>query len=476
VDSELTSDPFDSYGLDDDSLPAPVHPDHPLAERKPPAEAWDAFALSAGDKAALGPEHVSACRGYGSVSASRLPPRLHWPAAWIAKVCDQPVAPWWAAGQRGLHGDLQRMIRHQFGRQAAAPSSVAEEAWRYLFRAWSASGEHDMRAHDLEAEIRRMGWSAAAVRAWSHLLSPHLTVRRPIPRTKPPSRCADIQCDEIVHVEIEYPKTQVRFALPDEYLALATSEIRRNLEIGIDLATELMGSEGLPIPAIERDPQLAGDDFYRTYGIAALFFIQIALLERLIAKDAALARREASVWRESSALFSRLRIWAAGRSDLLSPADAAEVLLGLGDAAFWDAHAQRDLLFSLSRRWGGLPDRLRNRLEKRLLRGPPQRREKESIRGYRARKARFTLGRLIWLRDQGCAFGFDLEAKLAELRARAPSWRDEYASSAARSFEGRSGRVGRDLSTRGLETEPLATIFLRAAQVGGHDYDRMEER
>jgi hypothetical protein len=115
TDSELINDPFDSYGLDDDSPPAPVDPDNPSAERKPPAEAWDAFALSRDDKAALGPEHASALRGYGSVSASRLPPRLHGLAAWIAEVCDQPVAPWWAAGQRGLHSDLQRMIRHHFG-------------------------------------------------------------------------------------------------------------------------------------------------------------------------------------------------------------------------------------------------------------------------------------------------------------------------------------------------------------------------
>ena len=321
-----------------------------------------------------------------------------------------------------------------------------------------------------------MGWSTTTVRAWSRLLTPHLTLRRPIPRMEPPSTGPDIRCKQIVDVEIEYPKTKVHFALPAEHLALATSEIRRNLELGIDLATELMGSEGLPIPSIERDPQLAGDDFHRTYGISTLFFIYVGLLERLVAKDPAAARRETTVWRESSALFSRLRIWAAGRSDLLGPLDAAEVLLGLDDDAFWNAYGQRDLLLVLSRRWGGLPDRQRRRLERRLLRGPPRRNGRESGREFRERKAHSILGRLIWLREQGCAFSFDLDVNLANLRVRAPQWRDEYGGTAARSLEGRGGPVGRDLKTRGLEAEPPTTLFERTAQLGGHDYDRSEER
>jgi hypothetical protein len=178
ADTGLTVDPFDSYRLDDDSAPSPLDPDQPFAERKPPAGAWDAFALNADDDAALGSEPVVALRGSGSMNASRLPPRLHWLATWIAGVCDQPIVAWWAAGQRGLHTDLQRMITYHFGQLAATPPTGTEEAWRYLFRAWGASSEHNIRAHDLEAEIRRMGWSTATVRAWSRLLSPHLSVRQ----------------------------------------------------------------------------------------------------------------------------------------------------------------------------------------------------------------------------------------------------------------------------------------------------------
>jgi hypothetical protein len=137
---------------------------------------------------------------------------------------------------------------------------------------------------------------------------------------------------------------------------LATTEIRRNLELGIDLATELMGFEGLPIPPIERDPQLDGDDFGRTYGIAALFFINVGLLERPIAKGC------------------------------------------------------------------------------------------------------------IWLRKQGCAFSFDLEASLANLRARPPRWRDEYSGSAARSAFNEAD--GADqlfqyylLDTTGFEPNVFTTLF-----------------
>ena len=276
-------------------------PRPPLRGSKAPGWGVGRVHLECRDKAALGSEHLSTLRGYRSINASRLPRRLHSLAFWIAEVCDQPIVPWWAAGQGALHRDLQMMIRHHFERLAHDPTTATEKAWRYLFRAWNVPSEHDKRALDLAAEIRRMGWSTTTVRAWSRLLSPHLFVRRPIPRMTPPSTGPNTRRNLIVDVEIKYPKIQLHFALPDEHLVLATNEIRRNLELGIDLATELVGSEGLPIPSIEHDPQLAGDDFHRTYGIAASFFIYVGLLERLTEKDAAAARREMAVWREVQA-------------------------------------------------------------------------------------------------------------------------------------------------------------------------------
>jgi hypothetical protein len=113
---------------------------------------------------------------------------------------------------------------------------------------------------------------------------------------------------------------------------------------------------------------------------------------------------------------------------------------------------------------GGLPDRLRRRLERRLLRGPPRRHGRESAREYCGRKAHSVLGRLIWLLEQGCAFSFDREVNLANLRARPPRWRDEYSGSAARSAFNEAD--GADqlfqyylLDTTGFEPNVFTTLF-----------------
>src|SRR5271167_4158385 len=77
-----------------------------------------------------------------------------------------------------------------------------------------------------------------------------------------------------------------------------------------DAATALGGFDKLAQIAHREIIELAGFD-----AMAMDKLIYIGLLEQLIAKDIAATRREMAVWREANALFSRLRIWAAGRGD-----------------------------------------------------------------------------------------------------------------------------------------------------------------
>jgi hypothetical protein len=466
-------DPFVVYGLDDDPAPASINPMNSLAERAVPPDAWDGLIPNDADLQGLSPARVGGLRGINSMEAPQLPPRLGWLSTWLAQVSDQPAAVWWAANQRGLHPDLQYRIRRRL-QQLADASSVVEGAWRHLLRCWNEKEGGDIVWMELEVEVGRSGWSPATINAWAGLIQPRLEIGRPFGSKQPPESRPDLNRDELLRLEVKYPRFERQVPFPVEALPRIAAELRRALETGIDLEMEINGFEGLPLPPIEADPDLIGDAYTRKHGIAGLLFEYLAVLESLLVIDQTAVRAELGIWRRDSSLFSRLRVWAAGNTGLLKPAEAARTLLALDRKAFWDEANRRDLLLALQRRWPDFPIGLRRRLEGRLLRGPSLDRGKKAE--IRQRRAHRMLRRLLWLSDHGCAFSTSLEPVLAALRSEAPHWKDNYAQGAADSHEGRGGWVGQDPSTRGLEYEPPATLLARAAELGGHDFRQLIDR
>ena len=466
-------DLFQAYGLDDDVPPPATNPDNPFVERRVPDGAWDGLVANKSELQDLAPEQAGTLRGHWAAGAPGLTQRLRWLANWLAQVCDQPAAAWWAAGQSGLHPDARSLVRRRL-QDLPTPPSAVEQAWRYILRGWESPRRGDIGWMELEIEIRRAGWTVSTVQAWAELIRPCARARRPLVRTVPPQPRSDLKRDEVVDLDLEFPKIERHVAFPVAQLPTVAAALRGALNVGIDLSVETRGYEGLPVPPIEEDPDLAGDGFGRTYGIAALFFDYVDILQRLVAANPRSLQQEIAAWRSDSAMFNRLRIWAAGRSDFMSPAEAARALLALDRDTFWRGENQRDLLVGLERRWGEFPASLRRRLEHRLLDGPRLGQGTPSER--RERRAHRMLGRLMWLQSRGCAFSVDLTPILASLRAEAPQWVDDFAERAADSMEGRSGWVGRDPSTRGLEFEPPARLLARAAELSGHDHDRMIER
>jgi len=466
-------DPFTAYGHDDDLAPAPVDPETYFRDRKAPAGAWDAFTPTATDLEGLEPKYAGMLRGRAALTAPDMAPRLWRLSAWLGQVCDQPAAIWWAAGWGGLHPDVQFRIQRRL-QELPGPVGPVETAWRWALRLWGDPPKRDLAAMDLEAETGRTSWTSSTVRAWSALTRPFVTVERPILSNRPPAQRPDLSRSELVSLDVEYPRHEQHIPFPDALLPLVAAELRRNLEIGVDLEVETNGFEGLPLPPVAVDPAVGGEEYARTHGMGALFFDYIGVLKRLIAVDRSAARSEVTAWRPNGAVFARLRIWAAGRADLLNPAEAARTLLSLDRGEFWDGGHQRDFLLSLAGRWAAIPAGLRRRLERRLLAGPLLGRGPKEQR--RERRAHRILARLIWLQNQGCAFSVDLTPVLAELRAEAPLWKDSYADGAAASLEGRAGWVGKDSATRGLEDEPPASLLRRAAELGGHDFAAFIDR
>ncbi|MXY83742.1 MAG: hypothetical protein F4Y91_17210, partial [Gemmatimonadetes bacterium] len=92
-------DPFDLYHIDSDVPPDKAD----YRDRKPPADAWDAFNLNRVDKTNLSDDNFSSIICNRAYNTPPPPTRLRQMGAWIGDVTDQPAAVWWAVRQPSLH-------------------------------------------------------------------------------------------------------------------------------------------------------------------------------------------------------------------------------------------------------------------------------------------------------------------------------------------------------------------------------------
>ena len=90
------------------------------------------------------------------------------------------------------------------------------------------------------------------------------------------------------------------------------------------------------------------------------------------------ARHEFSKWPiEDDTIFTRLRIWAVGKFDLVPDDEFGSVLTDMSDEAFWDDSHEWDLLHTLLARWDGLRDDTCVEIEKRILKGRVRRKDED---------------------------------------------------------------------------------------------------
>src|SRR5262249_30812982 len=139
-------------------------------------------------------------------------------------------------------------------------------------------------------------------------------------RPTPPDIKDDIGLGNLVRVDVEYPDPPNGLTVPDEWLAPAINELRKNLERAVQLESEL-GGFGLSVgPIVAED----GDDdgYSRAHGLSGSVFRFASLFERLLEFDVLAAHQEFLSWPVSDdSIFARLRIWACGKERLI-PAEA----------------------------------------------------------------------------------------------------------------------------------------------------------
>lgn len=471
-------DPFDFYGLDDDLVPKKINPDDPYEKRETPSTAWDAFEANRLDRQNLKDDSFASIRGHWAINMPRLSPRLFAIGEWIMRVADQPAAIWWAARQNGLHPNIQDSIQWKLSNSNGISSSFIRKAWSYLFEAWiEKKKKADNDWYHLETIIAKDGWDERIVRELAAINRPYIKVEHnywegPIP----PKLKKDASLRDLLSLNVEYSKNVKDIKIPDEWIETSVQEFRKNLELALQLETEIGGYGLHNICPIIRDDTDENHGYARTYGLSGSIIFFSSLFEHLITFNIASAKRELKTWPvNDDTIFSHLRIWAANWRELVPDKAFGSFISELSDSAFWGSYHQRDLLILLARRWNCLDTQTRKDIENRLLQG----RTKwagENDSEFKENKAWATANRLLWLDKNGCEFSFDLDVEINKLKRIATEWKPEYAAKAANSIEGRGGFVKIETEHSVLLNEPVSNILKKAQELSGRTDDFLVEK
>jgi len=470
-------DPFDLFGLDTDIVPKQIDPNDYYEKRDVPATAWDGFAANRLDRQNLRDDSYSAIRGHWATNVPGLPARLAEIGTWIMKVSEQPASVWWAARQLGLHPDIQERIQWRLERGQTEVGTAICQAWRYLFEAWGEKRkEHGRDWYELKVAIDKDGWNSAAIRKFTAINRPYLKVKRNFwSGPKPPDLTQNMGVRDMLELEVEYPDAKNAAVIPDEWLALATRGIRGNLEYALLLENEIGGYGPSIISPIMPDNTPDRDRFKRTHGLSGNVISFSLVFERLVEFDIISAKQELKMWPvNDDTVFSLLRIWASGKSKLVSAKKFGPFISEISDDAFWNSHYQRDLLLVLAKRWGELDEQTRKGIENRLIQGRAKW-DGEDDAEFEEHRAWTTLNRLQWLANKGCKFTFDLDSETKKLRNIAAEWKPEYGARAAKSLEGRGGWVKTETEHTALLNEPIGSILTKARDLSGREEDFLVE-
>ena len=471
-------DPFYYFGLDSDEPPEKpenIDPDYLRPEREVPKDAWSALETDRLDRERIFntpvrqdgiEQHLSAFEGYAAVKAPSLPKRLEQLRHWIGKICDQPAVVWWAAAKYSLHPDIQHSIKRAFDKNKQMPE-VVYKAWQLILQA-GTNNWHDtrIRGYMLLDEINNFGWNNQAVREFGLAHRSYLMTRRnnyygPLP----PEVHEELTLSHILKSKVEYPSTDRGVDIPVEWLPLVLRELRTNLEIAQELEIESGGYHLESLRPIRPDSRSGGHPTGRDKSLYGHLVTFAGYFEKLADCDRSAAIQEFLAWpNKNDVVFTRLRIWACGISDLVSAEKAGEIILGLDDDSFWNTYHTREYLTVLTLRWDGLSPGTKKRIENRILAGPVKH-EIETENGFDDYQVRAVLHRLQILYSKGCEFTFDYKAESERLQGLLPDRAEKHDETESGVLEQSDGWVGKDTDYSALMDVPIELVLTKAKEI-----------
>jgi hypothetical protein len=445
-------DPLDLYGLDDDPPRPPKE-----SNGKQVIPGFNPLDWKHGD--ASYPERTG-LRGWSAQWANPLPERLHHLARWFGDVMDQPVAVWWAAGWKQLNPNMLWFVSRRLDQRDTDISQQAATFWRlYLENCdQGASFNREYAWFEFQSMVGKDGWSRAALRFFERIAQPHVEFgRERIGRSYPIEESwDDLSLRRLVDANVRVlDRHNETLTIPDDQLAMVIAVVRRSLITASSLLDDI-GTVWWRTPTLHPTGE-RGETFH---GRKTLYFLWIRdLFDRLGKIDTNAAKLEVMQWPINEAyFFGKLSIYAAMSREIVPTENLVALLGRVNDQIFWDAHCQRELLFTLRTRWADFTVRQRRSIERRIVKGPT-RWEGEKASEFRRRKAVYSAERLVWLELNGCLLTPATEKSLGKLKSVDPSWSDEWARGADRSLDSRGGMVERVTDTRGIESVPIGKIL-----------------
>ena len=477
-DAVQAEDPFQLYGIDSDTPPSKVKPEkNSKANAQIPEKAWDAFSLTRLDLLALQNSRQPSMRGTGFAHQTTLAPRIWQLGTWVAKTSHQQACLWWACRAGGLHPGIARLIENELERSAIEYTPTVRETWGYLLRSWRNEGSDvDLDWYRLKTSAQKHGWQSSTLREFSSVCKPHFKVT-PAYRmgNTPPVQTAETHRSNFLSLDVAYGENVFDIEVPDQVLERVIAELRKNLEVAIDLETDLGGYGLSDIPLLVKGAPLQ-QGLHRDYGLSAYVSYFAKCFERLVAHNASAAKREVHSWSTcDETVFARLRIWAASHPNLVSAEEASAIFLNLGNSAFWSEYHRPDLLRSLALRWSDLVPESRVQISQRLLSGPVTEADDSEGSDFSRYAAHASLTRLHWLSENGCALSFDLAAESARLQLVAKDWSSSQTTGAVEGLHMRGGWVQTKTDHAALLSLPIATLIDYAQKHSGRGTDFLED-
>lgn len=423
-DEAVYPDPFSILGLEKDSTPKYISPDDYYTERESPDNAWNAFDVSINDALEANDKkyYTSFCQAYPSDYAP-IPDRLRYLAIWIGKIAKHPITLRWATYQQRLHPAVISRIRDSLNREHENVPAAMYRSWEILFEIWNGYDfENERNLVNLNDEVNRMGWNSSRISRYRNLSRPKLAIGNQdmVNELFLPNDVPD-DLEYITQLDIEYYGEKYFFDVSDDDIFHILEVERNSIRRAIELEKRLNRYQYQNLPIVSNK---SFDDlnFPNNFGLTLLFvryYKRFMDAYEISPRD---CENEFESWPKSDTnVFARLRILAAGSTEILTPAKAGYLLAKLPQDIFWDIYHRGDIVNSIRLRWNSFSASTKKKIEKRILRGD-RRFDSEAEETYESRRAEYTLHVLQWLRDANCEFDIDYKKTMGDLRKKCPTW------------------------------------------------------